>query len=72
MNREDLEQIPEQIRGLLALRYAPTSDFDLCPTEELEAAARYLRAASYSALEGARKLERFAATRRRTTEKDNQ
>jgi len=63
MNRDELLAIPEQIRSLLKLRYAPITDFDNVTDTELEAAARYLHAASYSALEGARKLERVRAHR---------
>lgn len=58
-----LEDVFAGLKPIRDLRYDPDDLFDDVPTEALDPAVRWLRAASYSAAEGARKLERILATR---------
>ncbi len=65
--RPDLEAIAAGTEQLRAVRYLPDEAFDDVTTEELVAAARWLRAASYSAAEGARRIERLITKRTKET-----
>jgi hypothetical protein len=58
-----LDAIAPEVEVLRKLRYEPDERFTDAPDEALANAARWLRAASYSALEGARKLERIVRSR---------
>lgn len=51
------------VEGLRELRYEPDSLFDDVPDAALAQATRWLRASSYSAAEGARKLDRILRAR---------
>lgn len=63
MSRLDLEALPAGTEQLRAVRHLPDEAFDDVTTEELEAASRWLRAASYSAVEGARRIDRLITKR---------
>jgi hypothetical protein len=52
-------EIPAGTELLRNLRYLPAADLADISDDDLEAAARWLRAAAYSAREGARHLERL-------------
>lgn len=58
-----LEALGPEIRHVRELRRQPDELFDDVPDENLAVASRYLRAASYSALEGSRKLRRILILR---------
>lgn len=65
--RARLVELPAGTDLLRNVRYMHAEDFDDCTTEELVRGARWLRAASYSAAEGARKLDAIARKRTTTT-----
>lgn len=58
-----LEEVFAGLKPIRDLRYDPDDLFDDVPTEALDPAIRWLRAASFSALTGARKLERILNNR---------
>lgn len=58
-----LEAMVEGSGHVRHLRHRHDLTFDDVPVETLEQAARWLRAVSYSALEGARKLEHLIGQR---------
>ena len=61
---EYLDAIAPEIVVLRKLRYEPDERFADVPDQALTNAAAWLRAASYSALVGAEKLERVVRARR--------
>lgn len=65
--REILTRLPTETERIRDVRHAEDDVFDGLDAKELGHAARWMRAASYSALEGARKLERLARERQETT-----
>jgi hypothetical protein len=58
-----LNEIADEVEVLRELRFQPDERFEAIEDQALTNAARWLRAASYSALEGARKLERIVRAR---------
>lgn len=59
-----LERIPAELDAARQVRYEPEASFAELTLDEIDNAARWLRAASYSCTTGARKLEQIARTRR--------
>jgi hypothetical protein len=55
--RDWLADIPVGTRALRSVRYMTDDDFADITDDELEAAARWLRAAAFSAREGARRID---------------
>lgn len=70
MKREELVQIPAGTELLRRVRHMQADDVAEISDDELATAARWLHAASYSALEGARRLEAIHRQRTTTTEQD--
>lgn len=64
--RAELESIPAGTEALRAVRYMTDADFDGITDDELEIAARWLRAAAHSAREGARTIDAVVARRKET------
>lgn len=58
-----LEELGPEIHKIRTLRYEPDELFDDVPDENLAVAMRWLRAASYSARQGERKLRRILEAR---------
>lgn len=64
MTRERLAAIPAGTEALREIRYMHDADFADITDPELEAAARWLRAAAFSAREGARRIDGVLEARR--------
>lgn len=64
-SRARLEAIPAGTEALRAVRYMDDDDFAAISDTELEAAARWLRAAAFSAREGARRIDAVLTKRRK-------
>ncbi len=62
----NLAEIPAGTELLRQVRHLTDDDLAEHTVDDLTRAARWLRAASYSAAEGARRLDRHIATRTRT------
>lgn len=67
--RARLEALGPILQPARELRNAPDAIFADVPDDELEIAARALRAISYSCITGAAKLERIAHLRRKAADR---